>query len=106
MREQMLLLLFCILVAAGCFGGAVWLVATGQIPSMDGLFLLMVFLWWGAIFSYMVHDIWKTLRNPRGTRSSRAGTSQSSSQSAGSPEIAEVPATDEAEQTAEVVICR
>jgi hypothetical protein len=66
----------------------------------------MVFLWNGAIFSYMVHNIWKTLRNLRGALSRRAGTSQSSSQSAGLPEIAEVSAPDEAEQTEEVVICR
>jgi hypothetical protein len=88
----------------GCIGGIIWLVATGQISSIDGLFLLLVLFWLGAVFSYISHYIRKTLRGMRTTKG--AGASKPSTSPSAAIKSAEPPVPDEVEQPDEIAVCR
>jgi hypothetical protein len=55
MRQEIIVNSFCLLIALGCVGAAVWALVTGQIgeQGIDGLFLLIVCLTIALIFSFI-----------------------------------------------------
>ena len=53
MEQQILIFLLSLGAATGCVGVAVWLIVTGQVTALDGLFLLMACFWLGAVFAYL-----------------------------------------------------
>jgi hypothetical protein len=104
MRELTALLFLAIAAVLGCIGGIIWLVSTRQISSIDGLFLLLVFFWLGAVFSYISQYIRKTLNGMRTTKG--AGASKLSTSPSVAIRSAEPSVADEVEKPGEVVVYR
>jgi len=50
MFEDILLLVFCIILAAGGFATAVWELATGRFFNIDGLWLTLISLTLATVF--------------------------------------------------------
>ncbi len=51
MLQMILLAAFSLLVVVACLGGLVWVIVTGSIRGMDGLFLAAVCLLVGLVFA-------------------------------------------------------
>ncbi len=64
MWERLGVALFCLLVVLGSLGMAVWIVATGQIAYLDGIFLTLVFLVLALAFTLALWSMIKTAMLP------------------------------------------
>ena len=60
MLERVGVFLFSLLMVVGSLGVAVWLIATGQAGSVDGLFLLLVCLVFALAFAICAFLLIKT----------------------------------------------
>ena len=62
MYELVLVLLLIGALSIGCAGVAVWLIATGQAATIDGLFLFLSSLGFGAVWLYLSRYVWLRLK--------------------------------------------
>ena len=59
MLERVGVFLLSVLLVAGSLGLAVWIIATGQAASMDGIFLVLVCLVFALVFSICAYLVVK-----------------------------------------------
>ncbi|HYM12556.1 MAG TPA: hypothetical protein VEU62_17600 [Bryobacterales bacterium] len=59
MLERLGVLLFSTLLVAGSLAGAVWIIATGQLQGIDGIFLMLVCLVLALVFAIVAHSLVK-----------------------------------------------
>ncbi len=57
MWERVAVFLFLVAMVAGSLGGAGWLVATGQAASVEGIFLVLVFLVLALVFGVAIYTM-------------------------------------------------
>jgi hypothetical protein len=57
MKERIAVLLFSIVMVLGSLATAAWMIATGQVVDMDGIFLLLVLLLFALVFSLCIRSL-------------------------------------------------
>lgn len=82
MLELILLLVLSGTLVLSSAGVAIWLIATGQLPRIDALLLLLCSFWLGMVFLYITRYVWRTLESRLGSDSTtpvKAETEQAAS---------------------------
>jgi hypothetical protein len=80
MSDRGFLFLFSILMIVAGVGAAVWLVATGQAGTVDGLFLVLTALLGALVFAlyvmFLIHRAMEAAKAPAPQTAAKAGAGQ------------------------------